>query len=183
MGEKISLEFTKSNTSDSQAIQSSDNDDSAMFDINHITSVLNGKIQIRCPHHNCKYFFTDMEIANAFAFCLTHFLNEVDKNSTSHFKELRQRYYDYKEGYAEVKGKTIGMNMREKISEEELEYENLRNALGGEGTRQCNKCGYGPLLHSNCSTLTTHQNEMRQGKNGTYFVIDNRCPKCEHMES
>lgn len=178
--EKISLKSTKSNTSDSRGIESSDNDDSAMFDINHITSVLNGKIQIRCPHYNCKHFFTDIEIANAFDLCLTYFI-EKKKNPT-HFKELRQRYYDYKEGYAEVKGKTEGMNMRVKISEEELEYENLRHALGGD-TRQCNKCGYGPLLQTQCSTLTTHQNEMRQGKNGTYFVIDNRCPKCDHMEN
>ena len=108
--------------------------------------------------------------------------DDKDDNSVSHFKELRQRYYDYKEGYAEVKGKTEGINMRKKMSEEQLECENLRNALGGEETRQCNKCGYGPLLHSKCSTLTTHQNEMRQGKNGTFFVIDNRCPKCGHME-
>ena len=177
--EFISLKSTKSNTSDTREIQSYDNDDSATFDINHITSVLNGEIQIRCPHHNCKRFFTD--ISNAFDLCLMYFFKN-DENSVSQFQELRNRYYYYKEKYAEVKGKTEGINMRAKMSEEQLECENLRNALGGEETRQCNKCGYGPLLHSKCSTLTTHQDEMRQGKNGTYFVIDNRCPKCGHME-
>lgn len=183
--EIVSLEFTKSSTSDSKAIQLSDNDDSEMFDINHITSVLNGEIQIRCPYLDCKYFFTDTEIANIFAFCLLYFTNDnqKDKNSASQFQELRQRYYDYQKGYAEFKGKAIGKNIGKKMSEEELEYDNLRTALSGQGTRQCNKCGYGPLLHSNCSSITTHQNEMRESKDGTFFVIDNRCPKCNHMES
>ena len=183
--EIISLEFTKSNTSDSKAIQLSDNDDSEMFDINHINSVLKGEIQIRCPYLICQNFFTDEEIANSFAFCLSYFLNDNkgDKNSVSQFQELRDRYYKYQKEYAEFKGKAIGKKIGKGMSDEQFEYDNLRTALSGKGTRQCKKCGYGPLLLSNCSSIKTHQNEMMRESNGTFSVIDNRCPKCDHMES
>ena len=80
--EIIPLKSTKSNTSDSRGIESSDNDDSATFDINHITSVLNGEIQIRCPHHNCKYFFTNVEISNAFDLCLPFFIDRSNGDAT-----------------------------------------------------------------------------------------------------
>ena len=53
--------------------------------------------------------------------------------------------------------------------------------LRGDGSfraYQCTRCGYGPILHADCSDLSSHHGQITHDAR-----ISNACPRCEHFAS
>ncbi|TYZ63217.1 hypothetical protein PybrP1_003214 [[Pythium] brassicae (nom. inval.)] len=64
---------------------------------------------------------------------------------------------------------------RQRTQDSELHPEQLRLIYGARAY-QCARCGYGPIEHTNCSSLSAHHGE----RHGNAFV-NNACPRCNWL--
>ena len=77
-------------------------------------------------------------------------------------------------GYAIIRNRIDSYTTEATLSAEEL------GAIAGtmSDPRQCGRCGFGPVDHSGCDSLSSHHGEVAVARGNGANLVSNACPRC-----